>query len=293
MPVRPPAWAYKIKDELADIWDDVRRPAGRLLRSLAYCCREPEPKAAVDPFETAAERQLAEVLAPYSLSEFTTAVKALAAAGYSDFDSLKFISDETLLQTGHISRPDQLRILLAGWLRSVQLDRLGPDLVGNGGVVSLAELAKMGDQDLVRSGVKLLGHRRVLLRELREAVQNSPALFVSPEDVSAGQQSAAHVASQAARLRAAAEREAAAARQEEWRERATSQGSMISGSRDARGQDLELKLGTHWLQIQPWRSVTQACLLGEGELHMPPAREAKQLALRNADGRVAMRLEVR
>ena len=120
-----------------------------------------------DAFETASERNLASFLKPFGLDSFNDTVWKLARdGGFLNAEALHFVDDAALYRLS-IADTDRPLVLLAAWLHLQQLHEYGPALVGNG-FVSLAKLKGCTDEAMKRSGMRLMGHRRLLLRQIRE-----------------------------------------------------------------------------------------------------------------------------
>ena len=152
--------------ELQDEW----RPRNRV----------EEATGPTSEFGTAAERNLATFLEPFGLDNLPDTVWKLARnGGFSNAEMLHFVDDAALYR---LDIPDSERalILLAAWLHLQQLHEYGPGLVESG-FVSLTRLKSCTDEAMKRSGIRLMGHRRVLLRQIREELANREDLSEAPK----------------------------------------------------------------------------------------------------------------
>ena len=174
--------------ELQDEW----RPRGRV-----------EEAAGQDGFGTASERNLSRFLEPFGLQNHADAVWKLARnGGFENAETLHFVDDAALFRLD-IADSDRALILLAAWLHLQQLHEYGPGLTANG-FVSLTRLKRLGnpnpnpdpdpdpnpnpnpkltsctDEAMKRSGIRLMGHRRVLLRQIREELAHREDLAEAP-----------------------------------------------------------------------------------------------------------------
>ena len=126
-----------------------------------------EMRESVESFETESERNLATLLEPFQLPTLSDTVWKLARnGGFNTPEALHFV-DEAVLHNIDIADEDRGRVLLAVWLHTLNLHEYGPGLVRSH-VVSLGLLAAVSDEGLQLAGVLLMGHRRVLLRHIRE-----------------------------------------------------------------------------------------------------------------------------
>lgn len=131
-------------------------------------------------FGTASERNLGSFLEPFGLHTLTDTVWKLARnGGFVDAESLHFVDDLSLFRLD-IGDADRALILLAAWLHLQQLHQYGPALVGSG-FVSLTKLKGCTDEVMKRSGMRLMGHRRVLLRQIREDLALREELSDAPK----------------------------------------------------------------------------------------------------------------
>ena len=151
--------------ELQDEW----RPRGRV-----------EEAAALDGLATASERNLHRFLEPFGLQNHMDAIWKLARnGGFENAETLHFVDDAALFRLDIVDS-DRARILLAAWLHLQQLHEYGPGLIANG-FVSLTRLKRCTDEAMKRSGIRLMGHRRVLLRQIREELAHREDLSEAPK----------------------------------------------------------------------------------------------------------------
>ena len=137
--------------------------------------------------------------------------------------------------------------------------------------------------------MRLMGHRKAMTRELREAVESRPDLFVGEVKSDDAQKVAAQ---RIKRIRATLAAKRAEERPPDEAKSLEQLKSLAKHTnRDFSGQDVELKLGYLHRHEPPWRSVSKACLTDGLPAHLPPAREARQVDLVARDGSV-MRLEM-
>jgi hypothetical protein len=131
-------------------------------------------------FGTASERNLAGFLEPFGLQNLSDTVWKLARnGGFLNAETLHFVDDAALYRLS-IADSERALILLAAWLHLQQLHEYGPNLVSSG-FVSLTKLKSCTDEAMKRSGIRLMGHRRVLLRQIREELANREDLSEAPK----------------------------------------------------------------------------------------------------------------
>lgn len=117
-------------------------------------------------FQKEAERKVAAMLKGFGLKELVPAVRWLAEEGLTTVALLRATDLGTLTNLG-IQRGDADRIALSMWLHEMDLAQYGPELTGCG-CSSLLDLLRVTDEELKAAGVRAIGHRRALLRALRE-----------------------------------------------------------------------------------------------------------------------------
>ena len=244
-----------------------------------------EMRQDVDNFETESERNLAKFLAPCQLPTLSDAIWKLARnGGYNKAEALHFI-DEAGLNNLDIAEKDRGRILLAVWLHTLHLHEYGPGLVRSN-IVSLPLLAAVSDEKLQRAGVLLMGHRRILLRHIREDLAMRPDL-VAPHErkyLAAVERAAAAVAEDAA---AAAETEAKKSGLSA--DVLGSGGGLSLNQLPGQGKpviDLETKLANREAWHEPWKATSNAALTcdGGGATGYFAARTPREISLKCADG---------
>lgn len=184
-----------------------------------------------------------------------------------------------------ISQHDRQLIMLAVWLHRVHLQRYGPGLVSQGGT-SLLKLATFTEGDMSKAGIQLIGHRKALAREIRDAAAAQPELFVTAtEGLSDGVEQG---------MLKKIMRERAAAKEEDWQEEAKKMSiaspeaiAIIRGT----GHDAALKLARP--PVPDWKSVNKACLTDGKSAHLPTAREPVQIQLVGRTGQHVMSVDLR
>ena len=245
-----------------------------------------EMREDVDFFETESERNLAKFLEPFQLPTLSDAVWKLARnGGYNTAEALHFI-DEAGLNNLDIPEKDRSRILLAVWLHTINLHEYGPGLVRSN-IISLPLLAAVSDEGLQRAGVLLMGHRRILLRHIREDLAMRPDL-VAPHE--------RKYLAAVERAAAAAAEDAAAAAEAEAKKTGLSadvlggsQGGVSLNHLPGQGKpviDLETKLANREAWHEPWKATANAALTcdGGGATGYFAPRTPREISLKCADG---------
>jgi len=192
-----------------------------------------------------------------------TVWKLTRDGGFSNAETLHFVDDDALEKL-RINDHDRPLVLLAAWLHALNMHQYGPGLVSSG-FTSLASFATSTDETLQKCGVVLMGHRRVLLRQIREDL----ALRADVVDVASLLQQRQYQQVDAAQPAEAAE--PAAAKRE------------LPGATTS--VDLEMKFANREAWHEPWKVTAEACLTSNGGGYYP-ARTPREIALACADGTV-------
>ena len=275
-------------------------------------------------FATASERNLAGFLEPFGLENLTDTVWKLARnGGFLNAETLHFVDDAALYRLG-IADSERALILLAAWLHLQQMHEYGTALVDSG-FVSLTKLKSCTDEAMKRSGIRLMGHRRVLLRQIREELANREDLSEAPKaslftsGAASGVRRARNPAPNPFHLRALWPRcmlvlagawlgshptsQPPASAPSPWQTqylvelaRKREGGGRSSEADAARAQlpgvatrpDLELKFANRETWHEPWRATSDACLTCNGGGYAAP-KTPREFHLACEDGTV-MRL---
>ena len=276
---------YEAGDNVGELCEEASEALRRSLSQLYGCCAAPPPPTEEPPYETTGERNWDALLEPFGLEELRSVVGDLARNGLTDKGSAFMTEQELFTSCPLISQHDRLLILLAVWLQSAHMQRYGPGLVRQG-ATSLLKLAAFTEADMANSGVQLIGHRKALARQIREAAAARPELFVG---ASAGLSDGVDEGLLKKLLR-----ERAAAKEEDWQEEAK-QFSIVSPKAIAAirgtGQDVALKLGRP--PESDWRPVSKACLTDGKSAHLPTAPEPSQIQLVGRSGGHVMSVDLR
>ena len=219
-------------------------------------------------FETESERNLAAFLKPFfeatTGSALAETVWRLARdGGYSNAGSLHYADDRALNRID-INNHDRPIILLAAWLHALKLHEYGPGLVANG-FTSLSLFAPISDEQLQQSGVTLMGHRRVLLRQAREDLAQRKDLDIEwpiPQERKSAQEADDLVERSAAEAQKAVRRE-------------------LPGRTTA--IDPVHKFSNQDAWNETWKVTADSCLTHNGGVYFAP-RTPREFSLACADG---------